>query len=338
MRLTVPIVTLVLSMGVLVGCTDSVQPAPEVQRVAPLGFAQMAHPDDNLPTAERIELGRTLFFDSELSRDRTISCASCHRPEYAFSDPMRVSAGVEGRIGTRNSPSLVNVGYQPYFMREGGVPTLEMQALVPIQEHAEFDMNILEVADRLKASPEYQQMSLAAYGRVPDPYVITRALAAFQRTLVSANARFDLYMRFNDPSLLSIQERRGMSLFFNDAVGCADCHSMPYFTTHDFANNGLYEQYDDAGRYRLTLDERDRGVFKIPSLRNIAVTGPYMHDGSMYSLEQVVKHYNNGGVDHANKDPRIRPLGLTEQQQADLVAFLYSLTDEEFVNSPALRK
>ena len=303
-----------------------------------MGFAEMTYPEDNTPTAARIELGRKLFFDPELSRDRSVACVSCHQPDYAFADPRRVSPGVDGRLGTRNSPSLMNVGYQPYFMREGGVPTLEMQALVPIQEHVEFDMNILEVAERLEQIPQYVEQSLQAYGRIPDAYVITRALAAYQRTLVSANARFDLFLRFNDPTLLTIQERRGMSLFFSDDVGCAGCHSMPYFTTHGFANNGLHEAYADPGRYRLTLEDRDRGVFKIPSLRNIAVTGPYMHDGSLFSLEQVVKHYNDGGVDHPNKDPRIRPLGLSEEQRADLVAFLHSLTDEEFVNSPALRK
>ena len=322
----------------LAGCTDAMQPMPELHREVPMGFEEMAYPEDNEPTPERIALGRKLFFDKELSRDRTVSCATCHRPEYAFSDAVPLSRGVEQRVGTRNTPSLINVGYQPHFMREGGVPTLEMQALVPIQEHVEMDMNILEVAERLNDIPEYFEMSLDAYDRVPDPYVITRALAAFQRTLVSANARFDLFMRFSDPTLLSIQERRGMSLFFSDAVGCAGCHDMPYFTSHGFANNGLYETYEDPGRFRLTNEPSDRGVFKIPSLRNIAVTGPYMHDGSLYALELVVKHYNDGGEDHPNKDPRIRPLGLTEAQQEDLVAFLYSLTDEDFVNSPALRK
>lgn len=315
--------------SVLAACTDPQAPEPSEPGVLP-GVAPMVYPADNQPSAARIELGRRLFFDPTLSRDGSVSCASCHHPDKAFADDRAVSPGVEGRLGTRNVPSVINVGYQPYFLREGGVPTLEMQALVPIQEPHEFDMNILEVAERLSAQEVYRDLSQRAYQRSMDPYVITRALAAFQRTLVSTGSRYDRLVQSNDPTHLSAAELRGKQIFFSAEAGCADCHSGPLFTSFAFANNGLTPQSTDPGRKRLTGVATDNGLFKIPSLRNVAVTAPYMHDGSVSNLQEVVAGYVRGGFDHPNKDPRIRPLGLSAAQQEDLVAFLSTLTDREF--------
>lgn len=333
---TVWIVVILLSSTV--GCTDSVAPVPVAQRALPPGFGPVEHPEDNQPTEARLELGRRLFHDQRLSSDGTVSCASCHQFDYAFADHEPVSAGVYGRRGTRNAPSLMNVGYRPFFMREGAVPTLEMQVLVPIQEHAEFDMNILDVSARLSTDSALQQLSWSAYDRALDPYVITRAIAAYERTFVSSGSRYDQFVRFNDPAYLTDAERRGMSLFFDERTACAECHTPPHFTNFGFANNGLYATTRDRGRARLTGRAEDDAVFSIPSLRNSAVTAPYMHDGSLINLRRVLEHYNGGGMGHPNQDERIRPLGLSQQDLADLEAFLHSVTDADVLHSPALRK
>lgn len=314
-------------------CSKQELPEP-VGYHAPPGFPEMSIPVDNGFLAERVELGRALFFDPILSADSTRSCASCHIPAYAFADTAVFSRGIEDRLGSRNSPSLANVGYQVALLREGGVPSLEMQVLVPIQEQHEFDTNILVVAEKVRQIPFYRDLSERAYGRTPDPYVITRALAAFQRTLVSGNSRFDRWSFQGDLNAMSPSAIRGLSLFQSERLGCASCHGGFLFTNQSFANNGLYEEYPDPGRYRLTGEESDRAVFKVPSLRNVAVTAPYMHDGSMKDLYEVVQHYQSGVKDHPNKSPLLRTFQLTEGETNDLVNFLKSLTDEEFLLNP----
>lgn len=312
-------------------------PEPELLLQVPVGFPHPDFPEGNAFSDIRWMLGKKLFFDPVLSRDSSISCASCHLPQFAFSDTLAFSPGVEGAPGTRNAPSLANVAYHPYFTREGGVPTLEMQVLVPIQEHNEFDFNILLIAERLLQDSTYQQMSWEAYEREPDHFVITRAIACFERSLLSGNSPFDQYFFQENPSALSPSEKRGMDLFFDERTNCADCHSDFNFTNYAFENNGLYETYDDPGRFRLTGLETDRALFKVPSLRNVALTAPYMHDGSIHNLEDVVAHYNQGGADHPHKNPLVRPLNLNAQERNDLVAFLLSLTDESFVENKNFR-
>ena len=245
-----------------------------------------------------------------------------------------VSPGVAQRQGTRNTPSLANVAYQPYLLREGGVPTLEMQVLVPIQEHNEFDFNIVLVAERLNQDADYITMSLDAYGRMPDPFVITRSIACFERSLLSGYSRYDQYMYYQKPEALTETEIRGMNLFFSHRTNCTQCHSGPNFTNYSFENNGLYEDYADPGRYRFTGKEEDRALFKVPGLRNIEVTMPYMHDGSIQTLEEVINHYNSGGHLHAHKSTFVKPLNLSDSERNDLIAFLSSLTDETFIVNP----
>jgi cytochrome c peroxidase len=303
----------------------------------PLGFPEMMAPDDNTFTTARWTLGKKLFFDPVMSGDQTISCASCHKPEFAFSDQFALSPGVEGRPGTRNAPSLVNTGYHPYLLREGGVPTLEMQVLVPIQEHNEFDFNIVLLAERLNQDAEYLTMSMDAYGLAPDPFVITRAIACFERSLISGYSAFDQYKSYQQADALSADEIRGMELFFSSRTNCVSCHGGFNFTDYSFQNNGLYTEYTDPGRFRLTGMEEDKALFKVPSLRNIAITAPYMHDGSLASLEEVVRHYVSGGKDHPHKSELIKPLDLTLEEQRDLAAFLRSLTDESFIQNPLFR-
>jgi cytochrome c peroxidase len=301
----------------------------------PAGFPAIQYPEDNPFSWPKWELGKKLFYDNILSSDNSISCGSCHKISNAFSDITATSKGAENTDGTRNSPTLANVAYLPYFTREGGVPTLEMQILIPIQEHNEFNSNIVVLSEKLNEIDEYVQMSQAAFERNPDPFVITRALATFERTMISGNSKFDQFEYQGIANALSAQQIRGKDLFYGKA-NCVDCHSGFNFTDNRFTNNGLYEAYEDVGRYRLTLEDTDVAVFKVPTLRNIALTGPFMHDGSIETLDDVVKHYNMGGFNHPNKSSLIEPLNLTHIEIEELVSFLKSLTDLEFTQNAYL--
>lgn len=296
----------------------------------PEGFPTMEFPEDNKFTKDRWLLGKMLFYNKSLSVDESISCGSCHKQEFGFADNLKMSSGVKNRTGTRNSPTLANIGYHPYFTREGGVPSLEMQVLVPLQEHNEFDFNIILAVNRLSEDSVYQKMSRTAYDRNFDAYVLTRAIATFERSLISGGSLYDKYIN-GDPLALSSQAIKGMDLFFSEKTQCATCHSGFNFSNYSFENNGLYENYNDVGRYRLTGDSSDLAKFKIPSLRNVEYTAPYMHDGSINTLESVIDHYNTGGKDHDNKSDHVRSLDLSQGEKEALLEFLYSLSDPLFI-------
>ena len=298
----------------------------------PDGFPEMEFPDGNELTKARWELGKRLFYEKSLSIDKSISCGSCHKPALAFADDLALSPGVFNRSGTRNAPSLANVGYHPYLLREGSLPTLEMQVLVPIQEHNEFNHNIVEIAKELQADQTYVEMSQEAYNRIPDGFVITRALANFQRTMVSGNSSYDKYVNQGINTALNSTEKNGMELFYSSRTNCSSCHSGFNFTNYSFKNNGLDSVYADNGRFRFTNDSADAATFKVPSLRNIGLTAPYMHDGRFTTLDEVINHYNSGGESHRNKSVLVKPLNLTNTEKSELIAFLNSLTDFEFVN------
>ena len=329
-----------LLMIIFISCQEDEEVVPlyfpDLMEI-PEGFPNINEPEGNEFNKARWDLGKRLFFDTALSVDSTISCASCHKPSLAFSDDVPFSFGVNEKIGTRNSPSLTNLAYQPYFTREGGVPTLEMQVLVPIQEHNEFNFNIVLIAERLRNDPTYVQMAAAAYDRAIDAFVITRAISCFERSLLSGYSPYDQYQNHDNPNALSKSAIRGMDIFFSDQTNCSKCHSDFNFTNYAFENNGLYEVYPDEGRFRLTGTESDRALFKVPSLRNVALTAPYMHDGSLNSLEEVIEHYQSGGNSHPHKSDLIQPLGLSETQKDDLIQFLRSLTDDTFVNNPLFK-
>lgn len=321
----------------LTSCQDTATITPEYMpelMEIPAGFPSIAEPADNVFSKARWELGKKLFFDPIMSVDQTLSCASCHKPELAFSDNQALSPGVENRPGTRNAPSLANVTYHPYFLREGGVPTLEMQVLVPIQEHNEFDFNIVLLAERLNTDSTYIAMAREAYDRTPDAFVITRAIACFERSLLSGYSPFDQYMNYGIPDALSPAAINGMQIFFSERTNCTACHSGFNFTNYGFENNGLYENYSDQGRFRHTGNETDRALFKVPGLRNVALTAPYMHDGSLPTLSSVVDHYISGGKNHPNKNHILKPIHLSSSERGDLIAFLESLTDETFISNP----
>lgn len=304
----------------------------------PEGFPPINFPENNEFSLERWELGKRLFYDPILSADNSTSCASCHLAELAFSDNVMISPGVEGRLGMRNSPSLTNIAYHPYFTREGGVPTIEMQVLVPIQEHVELDFNVVLIAERMMEDSSYVEMAWKAYEREPDAFVITRAIANFERSFISGNSDYDRYENHADNSAMTSSEIRGMELFNSTKTNCSSCHGGFNFTNYSFENNGLYEVYEDEGRYRVTGLESDRALFKVPSLRNIELTAPYMHDGSINTLEEVVEHYVSGGENHLNKNPIIEPIDLSIQEKNDLINFLKTLTDDSFVSNPNFKK
>lgn len=293
----------------------------------PKGFPYPDIPVDNKLTLNKIELGKLLFFDPILSRDSSISCASCHSQNYFFADSLRVSKGVDGRKGTRNSPSLINVAYQPSMFWDGGNPTLEQQVLGPIDSHVEFDFDIHKIVNRLLKHTLYPDLFTRAFGQEPSIFTLTRAIAAFERTLIGGKSRYDKYLQQVDTNALSISEKNGLRLFFSEEAECFHCHQGFLFTDFSFRNNGLYETYADSGRARITQIPSDVGKFKVPSLRNVARTAPYMHDGSLSTLEEVLDHYISGGKNHNNKSPIIQPLSLTTQEKSDIINFLKSLTD-----------
>ncbi|MCR9171074.1 MAG: c-type cytochrome [bacterium] len=283
----------------------------------------------------RVQLGKHLFYDPILSRDSTVSCASCHKQELAFTDGLPKSIGIRDRMVTRNSPTLTNVGNRTKFLLDGVNPSLEAQVGVPIQEHNEFDFHILLVIDRVNKVPKYAEWAKKGYGSEITDWVLKNSIASFERTLISDNSPYDKFLNGNYAALDNGQ-KKGMELFF-EKLHCAQCHSGPDFTEERLTNNGLYEVYADSGRMRLTEKEMDRAIFKVPTLRNIAVTAPYMHDGSMETLEEVIKHYESGGHSHPGKGEEIVPFELTNEERQNLIRFLEALTDEDFLTNPDYR-
>lgn len=294
----------------------------------PKAFLYPEIPADNQPTKNRIELGRMLFFDPILSRDSSVSCSSCHQTDKFFTDNLKVSVGIEGRKGTRNAPSLINVAYQPSLFWDGGNPTLEQQVIAPIHNHDEFDFDVNALVAKLKTHAVYADLFQQAYDQEPGVYSLTRAIACFERTLLKANSCYDAYTQNGDVNALTASEIRGKNIFFSETGECFHCHQGAMFTDYSFRNNGLYAHYADSGRSRITQELSDIGKFKVPSLRNAAMTAPYMHDGSLETLEAVIEHYSSGGAKHPNKSPIIQPLNLNAQQKEDLVNFIKSLTDK----------
>jgi cytochrome c peroxidase len=301
----------------------------------------MLLPDDVPITDLGIELGRRLFFDPILSLDSTISCASCHDPALAFTDGRAQAIGINGRIGRRGSLSLANVGYyHTGFFWDGRATTLEEQILHPIRDSLEMASNPRLVAQRLKNHPIYgPALSRLENGGI-GAWVV--ALAQFQRSLISADAKYDRVRLGKEE--FTTAEQRGFDIFFDVGNGlptgeCAHCHIEPHFTNRAFENNGLdqaltLDDFSDRGRGGVTGQPYHNGMFRVPTLRNIELTAPYMHDGRFATLEEVVEHYNQGGNYAANVNPNVHELGLSVADQQDLVAFLKTLTDTSFVINP----
>ncbi|MDG1148011.1 MAG: cytochrome c peroxidase [Crocinitomicaceae bacterium] len=279
----------------------------------------------------KISLGRLLFFDKRLSVNNEISCASCHLPELAFTDGRKVSVGVLGRTTQRNSPTLLNAKALPTVMFDAHLPTLEQQVIVPIQEHVEMDMNMLDLIEKLKGIDVYNKSAKKLFNREFDAWVLTRSIAAYERSLISSNSSFDKYYYQYDEGALTESQKKGWDVF-STKLYCVKCHMPPNFTNFEAIDNGLYNDFgEDKGRFRIFNDSTDIGKFKVPSLRNIALTAPYMHDGSLSSITEVIDHYATGGKLHINKDKRIVPFNLSKNERTDLINFLSSLTDTSYM-------
>lgn len=294
-------------------------------------LGKFENPADNPLTKEKIALGRLLFFDKRLSRNETVSCATCHVPAFAFTDQKTVSEGVEGRKTQRNSPSLLNAAYLETVMFDAHLTSLELQVIAPIQEHVEMDMDMRTLLKRLQKDEHYTNEAKSIFNRDFDAFVLTRSIAAFERSLISENSRFDQYYSGQKPNALTKNEKAGWKLF-SEKLYCTKCHPAPYFTTFKAENNGLYKEYgDDKGRFRIFNDSNDIGFFKIPSLRNIELTFPYMHDGSKSTIEEVIEHYSKGGKGHNLQSNIIVPFEISPMEINHLKAFLYSLTDTSYM-------
>jgi len=291
----------------------------------PPGFPAIDHPQDNKPTESRIKLGKALFEDPVLSHDSTISCSSCHFSPVAFSDTIGRSFGINGKRGHRNASPLFNLAYHEEFMRDGSIPTLEMQILAPISNEKEMGSHITEATERLLLSGIYDQLSQTAYNRPVSDYVITRAISCYLRSLISGNSSYDSLLL--GQTELSISAQKGMNLFFSERTNCSNCHNGFNFTNNSYENIGLYYHYMDSGRFNVTFKDRDLGKFKVPSLRNLKYTSPYMHNGSKTSLKDIITHYNYGGQAHPNKSEHVKGLGLSSEEIEQLIDFLNSLNN-----------
>ena len=333
-----------LSVAVLSGClTDRPREQPDevlydgdyvaARPVAPQGWPAIVWPKENPYSPAKDILGRRLFFDGRLSSSLDRACSWCHGPNAAFADMHgeRFSTGVGSGITTRNTPTLANMAFSRRFMLDGSAASLEEQALGPIFAPHEMGADEAVILARLQADTAYVRLFRAAYGEGPVTLEgVVRALATYQRTLISHRSAYDRWQA-GDAGALSASAQRGHALFVAPVNACASCHAPPLFTDGGFHNIGLDLASLDPGRAGVTGAAADSGKFKTPTLRNIAATPPYMHDGRFRKLEEVIAHYNAGGHAHPNANARIRPLSLSAQDQADLVAFLEALTDSAFL-------
>jgi cytochrome c peroxidase len=290
---------------------------------------------DNKNEITEVALGQMLFNDKILSGRQTISCASCHKPEFAFSDTLAFSKGDLGKPGKRNAPSLTNLAERDFFFFDGRASSLEEQVLVPIADPLEMNLPIAKAIERLNASAKYAPLFQKVYGLPANAELLSKAIAAFERTLETSNAAWDRFAK-GDKKAVSASVLRGRKIF-NTKGKCFDCHSGVDFTNDDFRNIGLYNgnEFNDKGRADFTQKNADVGKFKVPGLRNVAVTAPYMHNGMFATIREVLEYYNNptafvGGS--INTDSLlVAPLNLSKQEIDDLEAFLISLTDSRFI-------
>ena len=302
----------------------------------PKGFSTSpVAPLDNPTTPAKVALGRRLFFDRILSRDGTVACATCHRPEQGFASSEPIAVGIEGRLGKRNAPSILNRGYGSHFLWDGSATSLEDQALTPIENPDEFGTDVETVLKALRSDESYQVEFAGAFGEsdsieeVISADRLAKAIASFERTLVYGNTLVDRF-RASEYGALSREARQGMWIF-ESAGGCWKCHGGEIFSAEKFHNTGV--DFDnpnrDRGRFEETGQEEDKFKFKTPSLRGIALTAPYMHDGGMKTLKDVVEFYNKGGApDDPNLDQEMQPLNLSEKEVGFLVEFLKALSQQ----------
>ncbi|MEY3342372.1 MAG: hypothetical protein RL090_56 [Bacteroidota bacterium] len=333
-----PFLIMVLSM-VGIGCGDKEQEVPQVPGPItfeiPPGFPAPVYDfNNNEVNRKRFELGRKLFYDPILSRDNTISCGSCHQQEGAFAHiDHRVSHGIDNLNGNRNSPALFNLAWHNSFFWDGGVNHIEVQPISPIQNPVEMDETLANVVQKLQSSSTYRTLFRDAYGSDSiTSQMMLKAMSQFMALLISADSKYDKYIRGESGGTLTAQELSGLNLFRQK---CGSCHVEPLFTDLTFRNNGLDSVFvDDPGRALITQSPADSGKFKVPSLRNIELSFPYMHDGSINTLDKVLNHYSTGVKNSTTLDPILNGgIQLTTQEKADIISFLRTLTDHKFVTN-----
>lgn len=338
----------VILLGMFVGsCSDAAreQPAPAWEAAnplkpipsPPLGVDQFLADVKEPPTPERVRLGRWLFYDKRLSADGTIACATCHRPENAFSEPQAASVGIRGQKGSRKAPTFINqaVTLFPHFFWDGRAKSLEDQALGPVENPIEMGNTADAMVATLAAVPGYAPYFERAFGT---PGVtkerVAAAIADYERTRMSGNSPVDRWRLEHDESAVSEDVKLGYQLFF-DKAQCSQCHVGSTFSDSKFHNVGVgwnprTRTFADEGRYTISKVDADRGAFKTPTLREVSTRAPYMHDGSMATLREVVEHYNRGGTKNPYLSPKITPLGLTPQEVDALVALMEALSGEGY--------
>jgi cytochrome c peroxidase len=301
----------------------------------PLGLQPIAWPSDNPYTPEKAELGRLLYFDPRLSADGSVSCSTCHAPNYAFTDASPVSSGIGHQKGTRNAPTIINGAYSTVQFWDGRASSLEDQAVGPMANLVEMGSTKDAVVSKLKSIPGYRPLFTQAFGT--EDFTIdhvAKAIATFERTVLSGNSAYDRFQAGNKKAM-SAPQIRGLKVF--QKAKCDKCHKDAMFSDNAFHNlgSGLDKPDPDLGRFAVTHDPKDWGAFKTPTLRDIAETSPYMHDGSLKTLREVVDFYDKGGTLNKNLDKDIKPLKLSSDQRSDLVEFLRALTGDSWQNIKA---
>lgn len=310
--------------------------ADEKPLTVPAGLPAVAWPQDNQPSQAKIELGKQLYFEPRLSKDNTVSCASCHDPKKGFSNGEAFATGVGGQVGGRSAPSVINAAYYAQQFWDGRAKSLEEQALGPIQNPIEMALSLDDAIAKLNKIEGYRTQFKAVFGTDVSKDGVAKAIAAYERTVLSGNAPYDKF-KAGDEKALTAKAQRGMKLFFGKAH-CSACHSGPSFSDAGYHNLGVSFLVDkpDVGREAVSKLEGDRGAFKTPTLREIARTAPYMHDGSLKTLEDVVEYYNKGGTPSDWLDEEVYPLKLTADEKADLVTFMKEgLASSEYPNHAA---
>lgn len=337
--LVVAVIALLVSSIWIAGCKkDTIDPSTwePVSFSVPYGWPEPVYTfANNTLTSEGFTLGRKLFYDVRLSRDNTISCGSCHQQFAAFAHlDHDLSHGINGLLGIRNAQGMFNLAWHPSFFWDGGVNHLESQPINPLMSHVEMDMTLPEVVARVAADNDYRARFKKTFGdETINTQRIFRAMSQFMAAMVSDGSRYDKHERNMPDGAFSMAEERGLKLFRQH---CATCHKEPLFSDFSFRNNGLTPKVtiNDSGRAHITGNIDDLYKFKVPSLRNVALTRPYMHDGRIVSLEGAVEHYRTGIVASATTDPQLtNGINLTEQDKKDIVSFLHTLTDSTFINN-----
>jgi cytochrome c peroxidase len=329
----------------------SYEPTPYELEI-PSHFPSMIIPEDNPMTVEGVELGRHLFYEKRLSGDNTMACAACHLPANGFSDPNQYSVGIDGEQGNRNSMALINLGWQNFFFWDGRSKTLEDQILEPVPNPIEMHQSWKDAVAKLNADVKYRNMFFRAFGEEGiDSTKVSKAMAQFLRTMISGSSKYDVMYKFENGYTLTAAEQAilptvtpeqwgGYDLFKSlSGADCFHCHNGPLMQVQKFSNNGLDLTFTDLGRGAVTGNPNDNGKFKVPTLRNIALTAPYMHDGRFATLDEAIEHYSSGVHQSATIDPLIEfafqgGVQLDAGEKNLLKQFLLTLTDNEFINNP----